>query len=460
MAEHPPLVLRQPTDLTLEAFEHVVWEGRALALHPDLIGHLAATRGAMIEALAAGRAVYGVNTGMGYLAGVELGEDEQRQHQNNLLLGRAVGGPPYLQPDEARALLLARLAGFLSGHAGVTPGLCGYLADRLNDRFVPAIPRASIGCAGEIIPLSHAFQTFLGVGHVLADDGTLKGAAAALAERDAPAYRPAPKEGIALLAGAPGALALAISHRRAVSILTGQLLLAAACAIDAVRAPSGPYHPAVAMLANDPLMERILLRLRGLLHGDGESRRTERPGPEGDRGAGAGDEAHIGRTGTAPQSLPRRYGAGRPSGAGESAAAGRPATGSGSPSGTQAPVSFRVVPQVLAHLERILGRLEEDIRRALPAVTDSPAFVLGDFLSNGNFHAIGLTADLDGLCAALVQAGELACQHLHRLLDRRFTGLPDQLTPLPGLHSGLISVHKRAVGAVNELRRLAVPAGV
>src|SRR4029450_12005985 len=38
----------------------------------------------------------------------------------------------------------------------------------------------------------------------------------------------------------------------------------------------------------------------------------------------------------------------------------------------QAPVSFRVVPQVLAHLRRTLGRLDEDVRRALVAVTDSP----------------------------------------------------------------------------------------
>jgi histidine ammonia-lyase len=126
----------------------------------------------------------------------------------------------------------------------------------------------------------------------------------------------------------------------------------------------------------------------------------------------------------------------------------------------QAPVSFRVIPQVLTHLERTLARVEEDIRRALGAVDDSPAFVAGTFVSTGAFHAIDLATDMDVLCLALVQAGELAAQHIHRLLDHRFSGLPDQLTPLPGPHAGLVAVHKRVVGAVNELRRLATPATI
>ena len=401
MRDVPPVTLWHPADLTLEVFEQIVWEGRALALRPELTSLLATTRALMVDALADGRDVYGVNTGMGYLARVRLSEDEQRTHQANLLMGRAVGGPPFLERAEARAILLARLAGFLSGHAGVTPQLCQFLVDRLNDDLVPAIPRESIGCAGEIIPLSHAFQTFIGVGQIICAEGTVSGAAAALTDRGVAPYQLAAKEGIALLAGAPGASALAIAHRRTAATLARQLLTAAACAIDAMQASLSPYDPAVARLANDPVMGCLLERLGGMLSGSQPER------------------AH-----------------------------------------TQAPVSFRVIPQVLTHLERTIARLEDDIRRALLAVTDSPAFVDGNFVTTGGFHASDLTADLDFLCLALVQAAELAGQHIHRLLDHRFTGLPDQLTPSPGLHSGLVSVHKRVVGAVSELRRLAAPASI
>ena len=61
---------------------------------------------------------------------------------------------------------------------------------------------------------------------------------------------------------------------------------------------------------------------------------------------------------------------------------------------------------------------------------------------------------------ALAQAAELAGQRLHRLLDGRFSGLPDQLSPDPGPVTGLVVVHKRAVGALHEARRLAAPASV
>jgi histidine ammonia-lyase len=121
-------------------------------------------------------------------------------------------------------------------------------------------------------------------------------------------------------------------------------------------------------------------------------------------------------------------------------------------------VSFRVAPQVLAQLRRTLGRLDEDVRRALVAVTDSPAVAGGRAVAGGGFHAVGLAAGMDAAAVALVQAAELAGQRLHRLLDGRFSGLPDQLSPDPGPVTGLVVVHKRAVGALHEARRLAVPA--
>jgi histidine ammonia-lyase len=184
------LVLRTQSDLTLETFEQVVWDHHRLILHPDLLTHIATSRSAMLAALQDGREVYGVTTGTGYLAGVVIPPEERPRHEAALLLGRAVGGPPYLDRDEACAVLLARIAGFLSGYAAVSPELCAFIADRLNDGLVPAIPRSGAGSAGEIIPLSHAFQTFLGAGQVLDEHGAPVAADAALRERGVSAYQP------------------------------------------------------------------------------------------------------------------------------------------------------------------------------------------------------------------------------------------------------------------------------
>jgi histidine ammonia-lyase len=396
-------------DLTREAVEAVVWGGQPLALAPAALERVAAGQAELAGLLDGGARVYGVNTGMGWLASVDLDPAAQQRHQRNLLLGRAVGGPPWLEAAETRALLVARLGNLLSGHAGVGPELCRFLVDRVNDGFVPAVPRGGAGCAGEVIALAHAYQTLTGTGLVLRPDGSAQEAAAALAERGALPYRLRAKEGIALLAGSPLATALALARLRSAERVGAQLLAA----------PLDPYDEAVGRLAEDPLLEEVLAELR---------RAT------GDRGAGeAGSRAPaaelVGGRAQGPRAL-------------------RP----------QAPVSFRVAPQVLAQLRRTLGRLDEDVRRALVAVTDSPAVVDGRVVAGGGFHAVGLAAGMDAAALALVQAAELAGQRLHRLLDSRFSGLPDQLSPDPGPVTGLVVVHKRAVGALHEARRLTVPA--
>jgi histidine ammonia-lyase len=395
----PVIVLTGPGDLTREAVEAVAWGGEPLALHPAALERVVAGQAELAALLAGGARVYGVNTGMGWLASVDLDPAAQAGHQRNLLLGRAVAGPPWLPAAEARALLVTRLANLLSGHAGVGPELCRFLADRVNDGFVPAVPRRGFGGAGEVIPLAHAFQTLVGAGLVLAPGGGTADAGKTLAERGVLPHQLQAKEGIALLAGSPLAAALALARLRAGERLAGQLLASAAAAVDALGAPLDAYDEVVGRLAGDPLLAEVLAELRR-------------------------------------------------------------ATGRRAAPVLQAPVSFRVAPQVLAQLRRTLGRLDEDVRRALVAVTDSPALVGGHPVAGGGFHAIGLAAGMDGLAVALVQAAELAGQRLHRLLDGRFSGLPDQLSPDPGPVTGLVLVQKRAVGALAEARRLAAPASV
>jgi histidine ammonia-lyase len=384
-----------------EEIERIAFEGAPVHLSPELLAHVARGRGRLEAALAAGGRVYGVTTGQGFLAGRDLTGPEVARHQHDLLIGRAVGSAPWLDAGEARALMAVRLARFCGGAAGVGPGLCRAIADRLNDGFTPAVPRTGVGCAGEVIPLSHAFQTLLGIGSVLDGGGGLVDAAEALARRGADPYAPLAKEGIALLAGCPGVTALAICRRRSSAALAGRLAWGAACAADAAGVPLDALSAPAGRLGPDAVLGEVADALGALLEG---------------------------------------------------------AAGDRSPS--QGPVSFRVVPQVLAHLWRAVDRLGEDAARVLATADDSPALIDGAFVSTGAFHEVGLAAGMDALTAALARAAEIAAQRAHRLLDGRVTGLPDQLTPRPGPRCGLVVLHKRAVAAVHELRRLAVPASM
>ena len=396
-------VLRRADDLGPGLIGEIA-DGRAVALGSGLLAAVQRQCELARAALAGGQPVYGVNTGMGALSGVALTAGQQLAHQRNLLLGRAVGGPPWLSRAQARAVLAVRLRTLLSGDAGVSAALCERLAVMLNRDLVPAVPRDGIGCAGEIIPLAHAFGPLAGIGAVLADGGLAdRAAAGAAAARPAGAalrecglapYPLGPKEGIALLAGVPGATALAVLALRDARALITRMAAAAALSIAAVRASRDPYQAACAR--GDAELAAVLARLRQAV-------------------------------GTEPQ-----------------------------PAALQAPVSFRVAGPVLAHLQRAAAAASAAAERALAGVTDSPAFLGGRFTGTAGFHGIDLAAGCDQLTAALAHAAEVSAARLHRLLDPAVTGLPAQLAAAPGAQAGLVAVHKRAAGEVHALRRLAV----
>ncbi len=372
--------------------------GQPVSIGPGTLAAVGRHRAGAMRALADGRLVYGVNTGMGALSSVRLTEQQQRSHQRNLMLARATGGPPWLGPAEARAVITARLVTFLSGDAAVSAELCLRLADVLNLAIVPAVPRGGAGAAGEIMQLAHAFGPLVGIGRVLRPDGALVPAGQALREAGLGEFTLGPKEGIALIQGVPGATGLCALRLGEAAALASLMEASAALSILAVRAPRDPYRAACAR--GDDVLAAVLGRLR----------------------AAAGDEP-------SPRSL-------------------------------QAPVSFRVAGPVLAQAGRAAGLLEAAVGRALAGVTDSPAYLDGQFTGSAGFHGIDLAAHCDLVTAAFCHAAEVSAARVHRLLDPSVTGLPAQLAREPGPQAGLTPVHKRAAGEVHAMRPLAAATAV
>jgi histidine ammonia-lyase len=213
-----------------------------------------------------------------------------------------------------------------------------------------------------------------------------------------PGFALGPKEGIALLAGTPGATGRAALHAKRAHRLADNLSAVAAGAIAVIGANRAPYQPAAAR--GDDLLATEFARIREL--------------------AGAESE---------PRSL-------------------------------QAPVSFRVTGQVVAHVRRSLRALDDAVERAFVGVTDSPAYLEGEFIGTAGFHGIDLAAHCDHLTAAFAHAAEVSAARLHRLLDPAVTGLPAQLAHEPGPQAGLVAVHKRAVATAHYVRRLTLPTAI
>ncbi len=391
--------------LDLALYRRIVHGGEQVEIAPALLVKVDERRAALLRALEAGASAYGVTTGLGYMAKHEIPESEQGALQRSILLGRSVGVGEPLPREVVRGALLLRLTGFLSGDAGVSGSLCRLLAERLNDGWSPYVPAGPHGAAGEVIPLSHLFQTLVGEGFVL-EDGERVPAGEALARRGLEPYEPGLKEGLALVNGAPLAPALTIHVVDRARPLLEHATLAAALTAALTGASARPFSPRLGRLKRDPHQAAVQERLRALLDG----------GDFGDR--------------------------------------------------PQAPVSLRVVPQVhgavLAVVDAVEQRLEQEVR----AVSDSPLYLLtGDgepegFYPSGNFHAQGLAFDLDLLAIAFAQLANLAEKRLHRLLDARFSHLSEQLALEPGVQTGASVLHKGVVALCAENRMLAAPASV
>jgi histidine ammonia-lyase len=389
-------------DLTLDVYEAVVGGRAKVSLAPAALERVAMRREQFLRHLDTGVICYGVNTGLGALAKQDLDPEEQAALPRQILFGRAAAiGAPF-DARIVRGALLIKLAHFLDGACAVTPELCTFLAARLNDGLTPYVPSEGLGMAGEIIALSHLAQVLIGEGFVLDAAGTPQPVDIWYRNHGVTPYEPQPKEGLSLINGTALAPAYAYTLWQGLDRTLAQADLIAATSIEGLAAPLEAYDPLVGKLRHEPGLEAATARLRDLLRDSGIPRQTK-----------------------------------------------------------QAPVSFRVTPQIHGAARHALDNLAAAIAAEMVSIGDNPAFIVDDesgsarLLHCGNFHAAALTHAVDAAATAQMQAGLLSERRLHRLLDARISGLTPQLAKRPGLDAGLVTLHKAALGLTAELRSLA-----
>lgn len=374
-----------------------VADGAALKLGDALLAEIAHRRTEVLSSLDRGDPVYGVNTGMGAASEIRLDKAAQSVQQNTLMLARAVGSSPWLDKKETRAAMAVRLRSFLDGDAGVSVQLCQRLVDMLNTDLHPAIPRTRVGASGEIIPLAHLGGCITGSGQFIDDGGTAP-TEEILSRTGLAPLQLGPKEGVALIEGIPVTTGLALLRVRAAKAFAEQTVAALSAGLVLINANRDSYSQAVAR-ANAELAVVV------------------------------GAVSRLAGSHARPRNL-------------------------------QAPLSFRVAGPAVAQLLRSIMTLEQAAGRALDGVTDSPAFLNGRFTGTAGFDGFDLAAALDGLRLSLTHVAEVSSARLHRLLDDQVTALPRQLSDRPGVHGGMVAVHKRAAGTVHRLLRESQPASL
>ncbi len=246
------LVVSSRGDLTVDAVRRVAWDGEDVTLAPAVAGrmergHAAFT--AYVEARLAedpGALLYGVTTGPGDAGAAPLSAAARASRPRGLWTAASFGEP--LPERVVRAIVLARLANFVEGHAAARPRVGAAVAAMLDGGPLPAVPARGNGGAGEILALGHLFGD--------------------LAERE----ELEPKEKMALINGSPCAAALVADAALAGR---GRLELAErtfALSVEAIRAPLDAFAPELGELWGDEHEAAALRSLAALLDGGAPDR--------------------------------------------------------------------------------------------------------------------------------------------------------------------------------------------
>lgn len=131
----------------------------------------------------------------------------------------------------------------------------------------------------------------------------------------------------------------------------------------------------------------------------------------------------------------------------------------------QAPVSYRILPRVIGQFRRVVAQAEEIAASSLRSVTDNPVFLrpdpqrpdpqhpYGRVFSNGGYHNARAYPALDNLAAACADLCMLAERHTTKLLDGRYSLLPDQLHGSEDGYIGILGFVQ--VGYAEQARRAA-----
>ncbi len=385
--------------------------GARAELGPEVAERMAPARAVVERALASNAVVYGITTGFGALASTRVSASQAADLQVNLLRSHAAGvGAPV--PDElVRAMLLLRARTLSQGHSGVRSEIPAALLDLLNRDVLPIVPsQGSVGASGDLAQFAHLALPLIGEGSVRVGGEVISSADAVAAKTLKPIKLEA-KEGLSLLNGTEGMLAMACLAIDDAHRLVRAADAACAMSVEALTGSSRPFLPQIHRVRPHPGQALSAARIAGLI----ESSEIDASHHE--------DFVHA----------------------------------------VQDAYSLRCAPQVHGAVLDTIEYATLVAERELGSVVDNPIVFAADdeVLSGGNFHGEPLAFILDFLAIAVAELGSISERRVDRMLDpERSNGLPPFLAESPGLNSGYMMAQYTAAALVAENRVMAHPASV
>jgi histidine ammonia-lyase len=354
---------------------------------------------------------YGISTGFGALATRHIPAELRAQLQRSLISSHAAGSGPEVEREVVRAMMLLRLSTLATGRTGVRPMVARAYAEMLNAGLTPVVhEHGSLGCSGDLAPLAHCALAITGAGILRDTSGDIHQSGAALRANGLEPVALAEKEGLALINGTDGMLAMLVLAIADITELLAVADLTAAMSVEGLLGTDAVFAADLQELRPQAGQARSAANIRALLAGSAIV--ASHRGPEDTR--------------------------------------------------VQDAYSLRCAPQVAGGARDTVDHAATVARRELASAIDNPVVTLdGRVESNGNFHGAPVAYVLDFLAIVLADVASMSERRTDRFLDpARSAGLPPFLADNPGVDSGLMIAQYTQAAIVSEMKRLAVPASV
>lgn len=385
------------------------WGPIAIRLSASAHRRMARSRATVLRHVHDTTPIYSINTGFGVFARQKIPEDHLLELQRNLVASHAAGVGIPLPDAIVRLMMLTKLQGLAIGYSGVRPELAEALAAWLTADCLPVIPsQGSVGASGDLAPLAHLALALTGVGAVR-HHGRVLSASQAIKRLQLPRLRLQPKEGLGLLNGTQGMLALAIATLELAREILAHADIAGALTIEGLFGSIKPFAARLHALRPHPGAMATARIMRQLIAGSQI----------------VASHRHCGRV--------------------------------------QDPYALRCIPAVHGAVRDAVAQARRVALCEANSVTDNPiVFPEEDLiLSGGNFHGAPIALQLDTVAIALTTCASISERRINQMVDPMAEVLPMQgLTPEPGLHSGFMVAHSTAASLVSENKTLAHPASV
>jgi len=377
-------------------------------IHPECKERVDRSAGVVDRFIQDNKLVYGITTGFGHFARVNISREHVRELQKNLLMSHATGIGPYIADDQARAMMLLRVNALIKGFSGIRWATLERLIAFLNQDIHPLIPqKGSVGASGDLVPLAHMSLPLIGMGRVRCQ-GQIREATEVLQELGLEPLTLEAKEGLALINGTQMMSAVGVLNAYDSRLLCRTADIAAACSTEALRGTDVPFDPRIHALRAHPGQAQVAENIRRLM-----------------------ENSEILRSHRDCEKVQDAY-------------------------------SLRCIPQVHGAARDTVQHVAAVLETEINSVTDNPIIFpdTEESISCGNFHGQPVALVLDFLGIAIAELANISERRIERLVDPALSNLPPFLTQDGGLNSGYMITQYTAASLVSENKVLAHPASV